>query len=123
MMLGEQQAPFKIELRPEAAQRIPQQLPLEQLLADPKRQGHGERAQPAGREGQVGLEQALEFQKRLVVEDDVIDGLERHAFALQAVSDGVTRESGRRASRREKRSSWAAATISPSRTSAAALSW
>ena len=27
----------------------------------------------AGREGEIGLEETLEFQERLVVEDDVID--------------------------------------------------
>ena len=68
------------------------------------------------REGQVGLQQPLEFQERLIVEDDVIDRLQPYALPLQAVGYGVA------GLRREKRSSCAAATISPSRTSAAALS-
>ena len=79
-------------------------------------------AKPARREGEVGLEQPLEFQERLFVEDDVIDGRGVELGVFQAVGDGVRGEIARRASCGVKRSSCAAATISPSSTRAAALS-
>jgi hypothetical protein len=44
------------------------------------------------RESQVGFQQPLEFQERLVVEDDVIDILQGNPRFGQAVLDRVARE-------------------------------
>ena len=76
---------------------------------------------PRGRERQIGLEQALEFQERLVVEDDVVDVVERDAGLVEAIGDRVLGKAGI-ALARVKRSSCAAATMRPSSTRAAALS-
>jgi hypothetical protein len=59
--------------------------------------------------------------KRLVVEGDVVDVLDADAGLVQAVLDRPLREV-RVVRLRVKRSSWAAATSSPSRSSAAAPS-
>ena len=55
----------------------------------PERDRHAERAEAARREGEVGLEQPLELQERLVVEDDVVDVAELDAGLGQAVVDRV----------------------------------
>ena len=70
------------------------QVLLEQLLLDPDRQGVPERREATRREGEVGLEQALELQERLVVEGDVIDVLGRDSGRLEAIARGVDREAG-----------------------------
>jgi hypothetical protein len=69
----------------------------------------------------VGFEQPLEFDQRLLVKAHVIDPIDADAALAQAVVDGAT---GNRASCffRVNRSSWAAATISPSTTRHAAES-
>ena len=54
---------------------------------------------PARRDAEVGLEDALELEQRLVVEADVVEVRRRAMPALaQAVRDRVRRESRRRAS-------------------------
>ena len=77
---------------------------------------------PARRDAEVGLEDALELEQRLVVEADVGQVLDGDPGLAQAVGDGVV---GKAASPflRVNRSSCAAATISPSRSRQAALSW
>ena len=49
---------------------------------------------PSRRERQVRFEQALELQPGLVVEGDVIDGIEPDPGRLQAERDGVGRKTG-----------------------------
>ena len=50
---------------------------------------------PAGREGQIGLQQPLELQQRLVVEADVVEIARASRPGLgQAVVDGVLRKPG-----------------------------
>src|SRR5262249_48808116 len=56
------------------------------------RNGHRERPQAAWREREIGLEQALELEERLVVEDNVVDLIQRHAGLAQTVLDRVRRE-------------------------------
>ena len=51
-----------------------------------------ERLEAARREGEIGFEQPLEFQERLLVEDDIVDVLERDAGLLEAIADRVDRE-------------------------------
>jgi hypothetical protein len=62
-----------------------QQPAREQLLLDPHRHRGDEAAQPERRKGVVGLEQAFEFQERLVVESDRIQILEPHPRFLEDV--------------------------------------
>jgi hypothetical protein len=42
-------------------------------------------------EGEIGFEQALELQKGLVIEGDVVDFRERGAAGLEAILDGEAR--------------------------------
>ena len=105
-----------VEASPDLARQV-------QLLLQPDGMRHEERPEAARRERQIGLEQALELQQRLVVEPDVVElGRRRCRASLQAVVDRLR---GKSAScfLRVKRSSCAAATISPSTTRAAAQSW
>jgi len=78
--------PDRVEPGPGGQQRI--------LSVEPDRHGRHEGSDPARREPEVGLEQALEFQKRLVVKGDMTQLLERHAALPQAVTHGVPREAG-----------------------------
>ena len=90
MMLGEHQLLVDVDLGHVPRQLVRQHLALEQLLARPHRKRGRKGAKAARRQGQVGLEQALELQERLVVEDDVVDVLERHPAGLEAVFDGLS---------------------------------
>jgi hypothetical protein len=72
MMLGEQQ-PVGRNILVELLQILAQQALLEQLFLEPERDRHLERAEAPRRERNIGLEQPLEFQERLVVEGDVVD--------------------------------------------------
>ena len=55
-----------------------QDLPAgEELLPQPHGHRGGELPQPAGRHAEILLEQPLELEERLVVEADVVDGVER----------------------------------------------
>ena len=76
-----------------SAQFVRKQLLLKQLLLEPERHRHPERAEAARREGQIGFEQALEFQERLVVERNLIDLVETDAGLFEAVVNGAMRES------------------------------
>src|SRR5690242_1552156 len=62
-----------------------EQILEEELLAQPERDRHAEALEPARRESEIALEQALELQKRLVVEGDEVDLRETHARLAQAV--------------------------------------
>jgi hypothetical protein len=121
VVLGEQEAVLPVVARGVDLKLLLQQSLLEQLLLEPHRHGHGERPEAAGGEGHVGLQQTLELEERLVVESHVVDVAQAHAGCLRQYSIAWR---GKRALcfLRVKRSSWAAATIRPSSTSAAALS-
>ena len=77
---------------------------------------------PRGANAEIGLEQPLELEQRLVVEDDLVDFVELDPAGLEAIGHRL-RGNSASCFLRVKRSSWAAATIVPSTTSAAALSW
>ena len=94
MVLGEQELLLDVRAGAAGDQMLAQQALLEQLLLEPHRQRHAERAEALGRERQVGLEQALELQKRLVVEGDPIDLVEVDPPFLQAVRERVLGEGG-----------------------------
>jgi hypothetical protein len=91
MMLREQQFVLPVELRRELLQLAAQQVFLKQLLADPERNRRGERAKTTRRERDIGFEQPLELQERLLVEDDIVDFLERDLRMLEAITDRVLR--------------------------------
>src|ERR1700686_3978309 len=65
----------------------------EQLFAQPQRQRHPKRVDPARRKRKIGLEQTLELEKWLVVECDEIDlvGAPRRR---EAIFDRAARKSG-----------------------------
>jgi hypothetical protein len=62
---------------------------LEQLLLDPHRDCHAEGLKATWGKGEIGLQQALELEKGLVVEGHEIEGLQAHPGPLQAIFDGV----------------------------------
>ena len=72
VVLGEQQA-LRREIGIDALKLTRQELALEQLLLQPHRQRDAEGGETAGREREVGLEQPLEFEERLVVEHHVVE--------------------------------------------------
>src|SRR5208283_713094 len=94
-MLGEKQTavPVNPPIGPRL-QFVAQQALLEEFLLQPQRDGHLERAQTARREGDIGLEQTLELQERLVIEDDVVHLIETHAFLGQTIVDGMGGKAG-----------------------------
>ena len=94
VMLAEQQPLVPVVIRRKALQLFAQQPLLKQLLLDPDRQRDAKRAQAAWRESEIGFEQALEFEERLVVEDDVIDRAKLDLGLVQAILDGVARKPG-----------------------------
>src|SRR5262245_31864880 len=85
-----------------------------ELLTEPQGHRRHERAKSRGRIRRIGLEQAIEFQQRLVVEGDVIELVGVDARLTQAVIHGVLRKPVVMLLPREA-FSWAAATSSPSR--------
>src|SRR5262249_40410195 len=70
MMLGEQQLLRRLPFGVDLAQFFAEQAFLEQLLLQPDRHRHAEGGKAARRKGQVGFEQALEFQERLVIKEE-----------------------------------------------------
>ena len=79
-------------------QLVGEQVPEEQLLPQPHRDRHAEGLEALGREREVGLEQPLELQERLVVEGDVVDLVERASALRAGNSPPRAQESARRAS-------------------------
>ena len=63
-----------------------------QLLLEPLRHRVDERPKAARRVGQVGLEQPLELQQRLVVEPDVVEVRRVDARLGETVDNGVGRK-------------------------------
>ena len=94
MVLAEQQPLLPVEVGLPTLHLVAQQRLLEQLLLQPQRHGHAERVEAPRREGEIGLEQPLELQERLVVEGDVVDVAELHADMVEAVLHRVLGEAG-----------------------------
>src|SRR5581483_6771890 len=63
-----------------------------ELVGQPRWHGVQKASQAARRGGQVAGQQALEFEHRLLVEDDMIDVVDSHARIIEAPADGVMRE-------------------------------
>ncbi len=91
MMLGKQQPLLPVVAGLDRLELVGQEHLLEQLFLEPHRQRHAERLEAARREREVGLEQPLELQERLVVEYDVVDGVELDAGLGEAIVHGVLR--------------------------------
>src|SRR6266436_8170027 len=87
MMLGKEETPLPVVGGSVGLELFFQQGLLEQLFPEPQRNGHGEGREPAGGEREVRLQEALEFQERLVVEDDVIHLGEAAAALSEAILD------------------------------------
>lgn len=66
----------------------------EELFLEPDRHGCHERPPALRGEGEIGLQQALELEQRLVVEDHVIQVAQPELSFLQTVGHGMGRESG-----------------------------
>jgi len=94
VVVGEQQALFGSVSPGNAPQLAAEQIFEEQLFAQPDRHRHAERLESARRKSKVGFQQPLEFQERLVVEDDVVDFIERALALPQAVGERIAREPG-----------------------------
>jgi hypothetical protein len=94
MVLAEQEPRLPVEFGVRGLELVGQQRLLEQLFAQPQRQRHAKRREAARAAGEIGLEQALELEERLVVEHDPVDVLELNAGLLQAIVDGEPRIAG-----------------------------
>src|SRR5688500_369340 len=73
-------------------QSLVQLLRQAQLLPQPERYASQELSEPARRVGEVRLEQAIEFEQRLIVKSDVREVFWSNACCFEAVVDGVRRE-------------------------------
>ena len=89
-MLGECKTLVPIEFRFNRLEFICKQRFEEELLAQPQRQPHAERGKPLRAEREIGFEQALELQKGLVIEGDVVDIREGGTASVEAILDGET---------------------------------
>src|SRR3984957_3642980 len=74
MMLAEQQ-PTLVEIAGEFPELVAQQVLLKQFLAQPERDRHLERAKSARRHRDIGFQQPLEFEERLVIEHDMVEAV------------------------------------------------
>ena len=76
-----------------AAAERPIELPWGiELLLEPERQSHEEQLEAAGREGRVGLEDAVKLEQRLVVERDEVEFFGADPAFRKAVVDRMARE-------------------------------
>src|SRR5712692_7616204 len=89
VMLGEQQLALPVEARRPRFKPLGKKVLLEQLLLEPQRQSHAERAEPARREGEVRLKQSFELYKRFLVENDVVQVIKFQATLIQTIADGI----------------------------------
>ena len=92
VVFGESKLRGPIGFRREFLQVRLEQVLLEQLLADPQRQGHAERGKSGRREHQIRFEQAFEFQERLVVKHHRVQLGGVQSACFQAIADGMRGE-------------------------------
>ena len=57
-----------------------------QFFFQPLRHGVEKREEPAGGEGEIGFEEPLELEQRLLVEDDGVEGLRLEAALREAMT-------------------------------------
>jgi hypothetical protein len=73
MVFAESQAIIPVEVRLNRLELAGEQRFLKQFLAQPQRQRHAKRRETMRAQGQVGFQEAFEFEERLVVKDDEVD--------------------------------------------------
>src|SRR5579883_2353300 len=73
MMFAESELRLVAERRIERLELAQEKIALKELLADPERHGLAKGSEAFRREGDIGLEQALEFDEGLFVKDDAVD--------------------------------------------------
>src|SRR2546423_993285 len=86
VMLGVQQRSLIV------AERLAELPILIELLLHPERSRAQEGGEAAGGDREIGLENALELQERLVIEADICDVPAGDAALAKAIVDGVSRE-------------------------------
>src|SRR6516162_6320795 len=91
VMLGEQQLAVPVEARRPRLEPLAKQVLLKQFLLEPQWQSHAERGKTAGREGEIGLEQPFELQKRLLVEHDIVKLVEGQGAFLETIANRILR--------------------------------
>src|SRR5262249_47859859 len=79
MMLAECQAIGPVDIALGGLELAGEKRFLKQFLAEPERQGHTKRCKPAGAIGEIGFQQALEFDERFVVEGHSVEVLSSDA--------------------------------------------
>src|SRR2546428_10314187 len=79
---------------PLVAERVAQLAIHVELVLEPQRPGLEERRKPTGRDAQVGLENALELEERLVVEADIVQVGNGDSAGLETVLHGVRGKGG-----------------------------
>ena len=121
-MLGEEQLLGSAKRRIDRLELLLEQVALKELLVIHSGMALRKERKAAGREGEIGLDQPLEFHEGLFVKNDVIDVRAGRLRLPEGKNESHSSESAESCFLRVKRSSCAAATISPSRRSAAALS-
>src|SRR5262245_59709779 len=92
VVLGEEKLVLPVEVRRKFLQLAADDVLLKQLLAQPERDGQCERLIAARRKPNIGLQEPLELEKRLLVEHYVIDLIELAAFLLEAIRDRMSRK-------------------------------
>ena len=92
MVLGEQQPLVPVDAALDGFQLLQERAALEQLVLHPHRQRGAERREAARRKGEIGLEQPLELEERLVVERDIVDLRGTRAGRLEARANRVVWE-------------------------------
>src|SRR5271165_1585467 len=91
VMLGKQQLAWPVEARRPRLEPLAKQVLLKQFLLEPQWQSHAERGKTARREGEIGLEQPFELQKRLLVEHDIVKLVEGQGALLETVANSILR--------------------------------
>src|SRR6266699_3927228 len=96
MMLRKQQALVPVDQRcgSDSSKLSDEHGLLKQLLGQPQRKGRRKAREPARRERHVGLEQPIEFEERLLIEDDVIKSGGSNVTLLEAIAQRIPGKTG-----------------------------
>ena len=94
VVFGEKKSISPIKLRGKLLQFTSNDVFLKQLFAYPNRNCHSERLKTTWCKGEIGLEEAFKFQKRLLIEYDVVDVIEFRMPFLQTITDRVSGKTG-----------------------------
>jgi hypothetical protein len=85
------QLPF-VEARRASQNFLPKKVSQQELFFQPHRHGGKKRLETTRRETEVGFEEPLEFDKRLVIEHNVFEILDSDPSFVQTILNGMTRE-------------------------------